>query len=583
MVAVAATSLGGLTVATAAPSDTTGLNFLAPFSVEADLTGDDAVDEADIQKLMAALGSTSADATWSGVSAADFDANGTITVTDVAQLSQRALYDDGPFSAVEASAIDAQKAMNAGVITAVSLTKMYLDRIAAFDDTGEKLNSIISVNAHALEIAAQLDAERAAGGPRSMLHGIPVIAKDNFNTVDMPTTAGCTCLKNNQTDADSQMVEQLRADGAVILAKANLDEFAFNLTTDSSLGGTTNSPYVRTQTAGGSSGGTGTSIAANLGIIGLGTDTGGSIRVPSSFNQLVGVRPTVGLASRDGIIPLALSQDTGGPMTRTVSDAAIALDSVAGYDAQDPITAESNARIPESYTASLDDSSFDGARIGYVPSIVGTNPAVLRLFNQAKADLEAQGATVIEMVIPDLATVQGYSSGSTNEFKHDLNVYLEKFVTRPDVPYSTLAEIIAANGYQSPARTSTMNARERVTEEQYQAWMTQHNAEIANGESILTTAMNAYNVSAMVYPTTTGQYSAGANNRLSPYGGMPAVTVPMGLSSAAIDGSAIDGAPSNIEFLGRSCAEPTLLGFAFDYEQATLHRTSPALFPELVG
>ncbi|WP_232528912.1 amidase family protein [Mycetocola zhujimingii] len=583
MVAVAATSLGGLTVATAAPSDTTGLNFLAPFYIEADLTGDDAVDEVDIAKIMAALGSTSADPAWSGVSAADFDGNETITLTDVAQLSQRALYDDGPFSAVEASTIDAQKAMNAGVISAVSLTKMYLDRIAAYDDQGEKLNSIISVNEHALEIAAQLDAERAAGGPRSMLHGIPVIAKDNYNTVDMPTTAGCTCLKNNQTDADSQMVEQMRADGAVILAKANLDEFAFNLSTDSSLGGPTMSPYVRNQNAGGSSGGTGASIAANLGIIGLGTDTGGSIRVPSSFNQLVGVRPTVGLASRDGIIPLALSQDTGGPMTRTVADAAIALDSVVGFDPEDAITAESTGNIPGTYTSSLDDSSLEGARIGYVPSIVGTNPAVLRLFNQAKADLEAQGATVVEMVIPNLSTVQNYSSGSTNEFKHDVNEYLAKFVTDPDVPYETLAEIIAANDYEYPSRTSTYNARERVTEEQYQAWITQHNAEIANGESILTGAMDSYNVSAMIYPTTTGQYNAGANNRLSPYGGMPAVTVPMGMSSTAIDGSTIDGAPSNIEFLGRSYAEPTLLGFAYDYEQATKHRTSPVLFPELVG
>lgn len=583
VLAVAATSLGGLSVATAAPSDTTGLTFLAPFYTEADLTGDDAVDEADIDLLMSALGTTTADATWSTVDTADFDANGTITVTDVASLSQRALYDDGPFSPVEASTVDVQKAMNAGVVTAVSLTQMYLDRIAAYDDQGETLNAIISVNENALQIAAELDAERAAGGPRSMLHGIPVLAKDNYNTVDMPTTAGCTCLRNNQTDADSQIVEQLRADGAVILAKANLDEFAFNLSTDSSLGGVTNSAYVRSQNAGGSSGGTGASIAANLGIIGLGTDTGGSIRVPSSFNQLVGVRPTVGLASRDGIIPLALSQDTGGPMTRTVSDAAIALDSIAGYDPEDAITAESDGNIPTSFTASLDDSSLEGVRIGYVPSIVGTNAAVNRLFSQALADLEAQGATVVEMVIPELPIVQGYSSGSTNEFKHDLNEYFAKFVTDPEVPYSSLSEIIAAGDYQAPARTSTMNARDAVTEEQYQAWIVRHNAEIANGERVLSGAMDSHNVSAMVYPTTTGQYSTGANNRLSPYSGMPAVTVPMGLSSTAIDGSAIDGAPSNIEFLGRSYAESTLLGLAFDYEQATLHRTSPALFPALAG
>ena len=380
--------------------------LLAPYFTELDLTGDDQVTTADLDVAASALGLTSGAAGWADVAVIDTDADGAVTVADLAGLAQRMIYDDGPFELVEASVLDMQAAMNAGVTTSVEITQGYIDRIAAYDDAlvdqgagGRPLNSIITVGSAALEAAAAADAERAAEGMTSMLLGVPIAVKDNYNTVDMVTTGGCGCWNDNQTATDAFMVQGLRDAGAVVLAKASLDEFAYGFASEFSSfhePGTSTlvaSPYFTDRTAGGSSGGTGAAIAANLAGIGFGTDTGGSIRVPSSYNQLVGVRPTVGLASRDGIIPLALSQDTGGPMTRTVSDAAIALDSVAGYDAEDPITAESNGMIPATYTASLDDSSLQGARIGYVPSIVGTNPAVLRLFNQAKADLEAQGFT----------------------------------------------------------------------------------------------------------------------------------------------------------------------------------------------
>ncbi|HEX6231657.1 MAG TPA: amidase family protein, partial [Jiangellaceae bacterium] len=248
--------------------------------------------------------------------------------------------------------------------------KEYIDRIEAFDRTpigSRPLNSIITVNPDALRIAAAIDAERGEIGPRSLLAGVPIIVKDNFNTHDMPTTGGCGCWDDNLTGTDATMVEGLRGDGAVILAKASMDEFAFGFVSQFSAfqpAGQTlfvANPYDTSRTAGGSSGGTGAAIAANLGGIGFGTDTGGSIRVPSSYNQLVGIRPTVGLASRDGIIPLALSQDTGGPIARSVLDAAAALDAVTGYDPDDPVTSEQEGKVPASYTEFLDPDALDGA------------------------------------------------------------------------------------------------------------------------------------------------------------------------------------------------------------------------------
>ena len=585
LAAIAAPIALGLTATTAvgAPADqsSTGLAFGAPFYTEADLTGDGTVDTDDLSLLVAAVGTTSTDAGWADVAAADLDGSGAIDVTDVAALSQRMLYDDGAFTLLEASTVDIQKAMASGELTAVELTQMYLDRIEAYDD---QINSIITVNPHALEIAAELDKERAAGGPRSMLHGIPVIAKDNYNTVDMPTTAGCTCLRANQTSSDAQMIENLRADGAVILAKANLYEFAVNTTTDSSLGGTTTNPYAPGKTSGGSSGGSGASIAANFAVIGLGTDTGGSIRIPSSWNALVGVRSTVGLTSRDGIVPLALSQDTGGPMTRTVTDAAIALDAVAGSDPEDAATALTDSRRPASYTSFLDADSLDGARIGYDPTTIGTNATAKRLFADAVADLEARGAEVVPLAITDMATIQTWSSGSTNEFGHDLNEYLTKFAA-PAVPYRSLQDIVASDGDYLPALAGTLRTRSLVTLETYDAWKTQHDGEIAFGRRAIEGTMDANDVDAIIYPSTSGPtgYSSGSNNRLSPFSALPAVTVPMGFASAELDGSTSDGAPIGLEFIGRAYDEGTLLGLAYGYEQGSLNRHAPALFPELEG
>ncbi|MBD8607215.1 hypothetical protein IFT73_10140 [Aeromicrobium sp. CFBP 8757] len=598
LVSTAALAMIGTGLATGAASaeeKAPSAGFLAPYYTQGDLTGDSQVDRADLDRLTAAVGTGSGDAGWDAVSAADHDGDATITLADVARLSQRILYDDGPFELVEASALDMQKAMNAGVTSSVELTRDYLERIATYDKlpfaqfANRYLNSIITTNQDALTAAAASDAARAAhGGPRSMLDGIPIVLKDNYDTKDMPTTAGSGAFEANQTSDDATMVAKLRDEGAVILAKASMDEFAINLTSQISVGGTTTtvySPYNLNQTSGGSSGGTGASISSNLGAIGFGTDTGGSIRVPSSYNQLVGIRPTVGLTSRSGIVPLALSQDTGGPMARSVTDAAVALDAVAGADPADPITSESNGRIPASYTSYLDPTALKGKRLGYVQSTIGTNATVVRLFNQAVADLRAQGAEVV-VLTDSLSTVGGYASGSTNEFRHDLQTYIDDHLGK-DVPYRSLDQIarsgkvVTGRGSADGSGNGTYTARAKVTEEQYQTYIATHRAEIANGEAIMTKILDDNAIDALIYPTGSTYGTIGTNLRLSPNSGMPAVTVPMGQAVATDGTNPIVGANVNLEFLGRNYSEGPLIGLTYAYEQATHHRTTPANYPGL--
>jgi len=580
------------TPATAAPVEAepaTGV-LLAPFYTELDLTGDDQVTTDDLDLLAANLGATSASAAWASVATADVDADGTITVADLAALSQRVVYDDGPFELVEASTIDMQAAMNAGVTTSVALTKAYLERITAYDRetmTGgsRPLNSIITTNSQALAIAAAADATRASSGMTSMLLGVPIAVKDNYDTIDMPTTAGCGCWDNNQTTTDAFMVQGLREAGAVILAKASLDEFALGFTSQFSSyqpagsGLLVASPYDTSKTAGGSSGGTGAAIAANLAGIGFGSDTGGSIRVPSSYNQLVGIRPTVGLSSRDGIVPLALSQDTGGPIARSVTDAAVALDAVTGVDAADPITAEQTGLVPDSYTEYLDPEALAGTRIGYLTNMVPTatqNAATYTMFQQAVATLTAQGATVVPITTTALNATLNESSGSTNEFKHDLAVYTDTHLAA-GVESRTLAQIIAS-GRMVPNRESTYTGRDRITEAQYQAWAGPtgtHTAAIADGSVQATALMDANDIDALVYPSGVPYGTFNTNMRLSPNTGMPAISVPMGVAAG--------NAGVNLEFLGRNYEEGTIIGLGYAFEQTTKARTSPALYPALVA
>lgn len=571
-----------------------GAAFLTPYLTELDVTGDRQVTAADLDVVAAHLGATPASPGWADVAVADVDGDGTLTVADLAAVAQRMVYDDGPFELVEASVLDMQAAMNAGVTTSVALTQAYLDRIAAYDRTlvdtgagGRPLSSVIAVSDVALAAAAAADAERAAHGMTSALLGVPVAVKDNYDTLDMPTTGGCGCWTDNQTATDATMVAGLRDAGAVILAKASLDEFAYGFVSEFSTGqpvGSTvrvASPYATSRSAGGSSGGTGAAIAANLAGIGFGTDTGGSIRVPSSYNQLVGVRPTVGLASRDGIIPLALSQDTGGPMTRSVLDAAVALDAVVGVDEADPATAAQTGRVPESYTAALDPEALDGTRIGYVASMVGTNRTTVRLWAQARAALEARGATLVEIPSsPELTAVLNEPSGSTNEFRRDLAAYVERHLA-PQVQARTIEDILATDHFVT-SRRGVYEQRAAVTDEQYDAWAGptgSHTVALATGRAYVTRLMDDLDLDAIAYPGGVPYGTQGTNMRLSPNTGLPAVTVPMGQATA--EDATIPGAGVNLELVGRAFDEGTLLGLAYDFEQTTRARTTPALYGPL--
>lgn len=589
----------GATPVAAAAAPTVGAAFLAPYYTELDLTGDDRVTTEDLSVVAAFIGSTNTDPDWAEARAYDLDEDGAITASDIALVSERAIYDDGPFEIVEADVVSMQAAMNAGVVTSVELTQQYLDRIAAYDRAviepgGRPLNSIITTgDAAALAAAASADTVRAEQGMTSMLLGVPIAVKDNYNTVDMPTTAGCGCWNDNRTASDAHMVEGLRADGAVILAKASMDEFAINLSSQWSAyqpagtALTVSSPYATNRSSGGSSGGTGAAIASNLAAIGFGTDTGGSIRIPSTYNQLVGVRPTVGLASRDGIVPLALSQDTGGPMARSVTDAAVALDAVVGADSADPVTARQEGLVPASYTASLDADALRGARIAVITGLptsqnmVGSNATTQRLFSAARETLEAQGAEVVELAAPEgFSGILSEGSGSAVEFGYDLQAYIDDYLN-PAVGARSLAAIAQSPNIAPNRGASTYGPRSTVTPQQYEDWAGpagSHTLQLARGKQIVTEFLDANDIDAIIYPSGTPYGTVGSNMRLSPNTGLPAVTVPMGQASAT---EQIPGAGVNLEFLGRDFAEGTLLGLAFSFEQATGARTTPALYGPL--
>ncbi len=558
--------------------------------VKGDLNGNSVVDIGDLAILISYFGISSEHADWPRVSAADHDANGIIEIADLAALGKLIAFDAGtPFDVMEASVMDIQNAMAAGTLTAEQLVEMYLARIDAYDKNGPMLKSIISTNPDALKIAQELDQERAEKGPRGLLHGIPIIVKDNYNTIGMATTAGCTCLKDNFTTSDAFMVEKLKEAGAIILAKANLHEFAFGLSTVSSLGGQTLNPYDLTKNPGGSSGGTGAALAANFGVIGLGTDTGGSIRVPSSYNNLVGLRPTIGLTSREGIIPLALTQDVGGPIARTVEDIAISMDVMKGYDPDDAATLYSVGKTPTTYTQFLDADGLRGARIGVIraSSVMGTNTKVIGLTNKAIEDMGKAGATVIDVEVPNLSTILSYGSLSGYEFKSQLNDYFAKYInTVPDtkVPYKSLADIIASDtdmlASQKSSYITRNNIEDLATNTAYKEILLTRPK--ITQESLLK-VMADNNLDALLYPSTanpptslTGT-SAGNANRLSPFSGFPAISVPMGF----VDNGANPKLPQNLELLGRPFDEGTLIKLAYSYEQHTHHREAPPQAPAL--
>ena len=485
------------------------------------------------------------------------------------------------FELIEATIPQLQAALQAGTVTSHDLVSMYLARIDAYDQKGPALNAISVTSRNALAEADARDAERRAGAPHGLLYGIPVIVKDNYDTADMQTAAGSRAMAGWVPPDDAFLVKKLREAGAIIIAKSNMHEFAYGITTLGSLFGQTRNPYALDRNPGGSSGGTGAAIAANFAAVGMGSDTCGSIRIPASHNSLVGIRGTQGLASRSGIIPLSSTQDIGGPIARTVSDLAIVLDATVGYDPGDAQTAASVGNIPKSYTDSLQLTGSRGARIGLLTALLGTDPAdteVAAVVRAAVEEMKGQGAEAVEVEIPGLSDLLTDRANGflilRQDFKFDLNAYL---AAHPSAPVRTLEEVLASGKFHPAVETNLRNSQAVETRDtaEYLAHIVKRN--ILRGAILKSMADNR--VDALAYPTIRrkanliGEPQMGSNCQLSANSGLPAITVPGGFTA--------DGLPVGVELLGRAWSEPQLVKFAYAYEQATHHRHPPVNTPVL--
>lgn len=513
-------------------------------------------------------------------------------------MQASAAKDTTDFDLNAATIPEIQAAMDAGALTSERLVQLYLNRIATYDDHGPSLNAIIAVNKKALETARALDAERAQKGPRSPLHGVPVLLKDNYNTSDMPTTGGSITLADSVPSKDAYTVKRLRDMGAIILGKANLSEYATPAGRGaySSINDVTKNPHRLESDPGGSSGGSGASAAANFATVTMGTDTGGSIRGPAASNGVVGIRPTYGLVSRSGIIPQALSLDTAGPLARNVTDAAIILGAIAGTDPEDATTVESEKQGQADYTKYLDKTALKGARIGVVRNFFGGNAEVDALVNASIEDMKKLGAEVVEMSFDKdfVSAIMGYRNHVNSEFQPDLEAYLS---TLGEGYPKTLAEVVAI--YESPeVRNSatpvnpglvdTHKKNMAIAGKDRPEYLRVINEEMPKVRSTLLSLMDQHKVDAMVWPTSPctadPRYTLKEADRkcdkavpvpsnIASYSGFPDIQVPAGYTS--------QGLPSTVSFVGRPYSEPSLIGFAYAYEQATMHRKLPALFPAL--
>ncbi|MAY54388.1 MAG: amidase [Gammaproteobacteria bacterium] len=480
-----------------------------------------------------------------------------------------------------------QDAMQDGELTAVALTEYYLQRIATYNDS---LRAVIEVNPEALDIAARLDQERASGNVRSALHGMPVLLKDNIDTADaMKTTAGSYALLFAPTPAeDAFLVQQLREAGAVILGKANLSEWAnFRSTSSSSgwsaRGGQARNPYNALHTPCGSSSGSGVAVAADLTLLAVGTETNGSIICPSANNSVVGIKPTLGLISRSGVIPIAHSQDTAGPMTRTVADAAVMLSVMAGSDPQDAITDNPQAQSPVDYTQYLQADALSGKRIGVMRSLFGRNAPLDALMESQLDELRSAGATVVDI---ELSGSRELSEASYQvllyEFKNDLNAYLRNrggfyqslehlirfnevnaSLQMPWFAQEIFLEAQATTDLTDPAYLEALQQAKSISQSRLDDALTNNQLDAivapSNGPGWLIDLENGDDGSSVNYVSSSG---------LAAIAGYPAITVPAGY---------IDGMPVGISFFGAAFSEPELIGLAYAYEQRTQARRAPEL------
>lgn len=488
------------------------------------------------------------------------------------------------FDLMEATVAQIHAAMREGTLTCRELVEAYLDRIEAYDQKGPAINSVITVNPHALGEADACDAYFEANGEFcGPLHGIPVMLKDNFNTVDMQTTAGSVALKGWVPPTDSFVTKRIRDSGAIILAKTNLHEFAIWGESISSILGQAVNPYDPTRTPGGSSGGTGATIASNIGVIGLGTDTINSIRSPASANSLVGIRPTIGLVSRAGIVPYSLTQDTAGPICRTVEDAARCLDVIAGYDPDDAETSWCIGKIPASYLDSLNVDGMKGRRIGVLKSLFGKeeiNSSTNEVLRNAMKVFEENGATLVPIEDDiDQPWLTSETSVHLDDFEHDLNGYLDKLP--PEWPIHSMREVLEKGLFHPFSEGNMRDAMKlgvgtpRYLEKMYnKIGVRMHILKI----------MADLQLDAMIYPhqqqlvCKIGGNQQQRNGVLCSSTGFPSIAVPAGF---APDENAPIGVPVGMEIIGRPWSEPLLIEIAYSFEQHSHFRRPPVSTPAL--
>jgi amidase len=504
-----------------------------------------------------------------------------------AMLSVPATAQQGPFRFQEATIAGVHAALAAGQLTCRQLIRLYLDRIAAYDLQGPALHAIITVNPKAMEIAADMDRScQASPASAGALHCIPVILKDNFNTFDLPTTGGNVGMKTSVPPADAFTVARMRKAGALILAKANMSEFARGGMSNSSLGGQVRNPYDLERTPGGSSGGPGAAIAANFAVLGTGSDTGQSIRSPASANNLVGIRPTRGLVSRAGVIPNSLTQDEVGPIARTVTDAALLLDVMAGYDPADPVTAFGNGRIPATYTHLLRPDALKGARIGVMTNMFGTaerHGPVNQVMEGVIAGMAGLGATMVRFDLPDYDALAPAVNTSLFEARTVMDGY---FATLgPDAPIRSLADLVAA---KTSAVQKTLEAELAVADgmnsrDYKDRTLNRDKLRLAVAKKIADLNLDAilYPLQKILVAPITAEEQLERNGTLSNGTGFPAVTFPGGFSTPSA--SAPLGVPVGAELLGLDYTEAKLLGYAYAFEQAHPIRKLPKSTPPLAN
>ena len=491
-----------------------------------------------------------------------------------------------PFRVEETTIAQIHDAMRSGRLTCRALVDAYLQRIETYDKNGPALNAIVVVNPDARKQADALDARYAQGGVVGPLHCIPAIVKDNFETIGLQSAAGSLSMKGFVSAKDAFQVKRIKDAGAIVLAKSNMAEFAFSPyeTVNSLLPGYTRNPYALDRVTAGSSGGTAASVAANFGAIGLGSDTGNSIRGPSSHQALVGIRSTMGLTSRAGVVPLSLLADVAGPMTRTVADAAAVLQVVAGADPEDPVTAAAKDHPIPNYAASLVRDGLKGARIGILRQAYERDtldPEVNDVFMAAVEDLKRAGATIVDPARVELDDVRRPQGGAPcGGFKYDINRYLAE--RGRNAPVHSLEEIIKSRRFHpsiqlrlQTAQDGPENGPDTAACKAEMEYRDQFRAAVAK-------TMDALELDAFVYPTWSnpprliGDLNTphGDNSQVfSPTTGWPAIQVPMGYTRGTL--------PAGLTFFGRAWSEATLIKYAYAYEQATHHRHPPASTPPL--